>query len=165
MLRIVDNGDVVLAERIKLFDPFQLATTRLWEVRNLLPPERIICTLTREQLEKIDKEKIMAIKLIAETEAPLRVNKKGSVTASTEYSEVMEALRTIKPGQAIVVKLESKELQSAKKPEIAFSYALRRFFEARSVNYTAYQSGKMEVTIKKHIKPPTNPNKKKDGNK
>src|ERR1700722_10593851 len=105
----------------------------------------------------------MAIKLIAETEAPLRVNKKGSVTASTEYSEVMEALRSIKPGQAIIVKLESKELQAAKKPEIAFSYALRRYFEAQSANYTAYQSGKMEVTVKKHIKPPTNPNKKKNG--
>ncbi len=140
-----------MAENISLQDPFQLATTPLREVAPLLPPQTIN-TLTEEY-------KHMPVKIVAENVAPSRMFKKGTVSTKQDYSDVMIALRDLKAGQALVVTMDPKAWEGVKKPETTFAATLRRGFEIKNLQITAYQSAKMEITIRKAS--PLDPKKKK----
>lgn len=97
----------------------------------------------------------MPIKVVPVQEAPNRMH--GKVSHNQDYMDVMTALKTAKTGEAIVVSMadpswftkNEKQERKYPKPEVAFAYMLRRHFATSSLPLTAYQSGKMEVTIRR----------------
>jgi len=91
----------------------------------------------------------MPIKTVAIAEAPLRMFKRGVISSKQDYLDVMNALQKANAGQAIIVTMESDAWKGVEKPETAFANSLRRSFEAKGLQLTAYQSGKMEVTVRK----------------
>jgi hypothetical protein len=132
-----------LIERWDEIDPFQHATP-CWMVNvySMLPPETIT-TIDKEELNR------MAIKIVQETQAPDRMYKKGVVSTKKDYAEVLSALREMKTGQALVVTMDAKEWEGVKKPETTFAANLRRYFENKGLQITAYQSNALEITIRK----------------
>lgn len=153
---IHDDRDVRMAWFIAHTDPFQLAPP-FWLRSPLasLPPETIN-TLSKEFNH-------MAIRLIKEQEVPARLNNRGTLNQTNEYREVMEAFRTLPAGQAIVVSLDDPAFKTMTKTiegkvknnaANAFASAMRRYFAAKQVNATAYQSGAMEVTIRRQAPAP-----------
>lgn len=90
----------------------------------------------------------MTIRTVEVKDAPVRL--KGSkMNSNADYNAVVEALRNpANKDKAIVVSLEDPSWASKPKPEIAFAYTLRRFFAVQKINYTAYQSGPKEVTVR-----------------
>jgi hypothetical protein len=108
-------------------------------------------TVSREEIERKDKDRIMAIKLVKEQEAPKRLHVRSGVAMSQEYYDVVAAIRTLPLGQAVVVTLESEQFTKAdaKKPEVGFAYTLRRYFHNENMAAVAYQTGKLEVTVRR----------------
>jgi hypothetical protein len=115
----------------------------------------------------------MAIRVVPVTEAPTRL--RGSkMAANQDYNDVLTAIRDpkLKQDSAIVVDMTDKawtEIKDNKpvyeKPEVSFAYSLRRFFEDNFPALTAFQSGKMQVTIRrKTAADPTGKRKNKHGN-
>jgi hypothetical protein len=49
----------------------------------------------------------------------------------------------------MVVGMTEADWKDIEKPETKFGYTLRRYFEQKGLDITAYQSGKLEVTIRK----------------
>jgi hypothetical protein len=124
-------------------DPF-INATPCWQLHiySMLPPETIKTT-DREDYNK------MAIKVLPEAQAPDRMYKKGIISSKKDYNEVQLALRDMKVGQALIVSMDQNDWQGVKKPETTFSASLRRYFESKGLQCTAYQSAKWEVTIRK----------------
>lgn len=91
----------------------------------------------------------MAVKFVQENEAPQPLHGRGTISSSQEYRDAMNAIRAIKPGQAIVITIESPELLKKDKAEISFANALRRYLATNGLAATAYQSGKSEVVVRK----------------
>jgi hypothetical protein len=163
MLTVLDNGDCIIRERIAVLDPFQLATLPLREVWNKLPCETV-STVTAAEIKKRDEDKLMAIRQVLETEAPIRLHRRSGISSSKEFDEVLTALRSTPKDKALVVTLESKELLSGevKKPEVTLANTLRRYFMKNGIMATAYQSAKNEVTIRHaSAAPKTRPRGKK----
>lgn len=144
MLTVADEHDLQMAKLVKLHDPFQLATP-CWLVRSWYQLPNEVVKITIE-----DKNR-MPIKVVAENEAPVQSVRRGILTNTNEYSEVLTALRTLQPGKALVVTLESPVFKEGaiKKGEMAFAQAFRRYFATEKLPMTAYASGKLEVTIKR----------------
>jgi hypothetical protein len=141
MLTVLHDRDRLERERLLSSDPFQLAAP-CWQVRVIpsLPPE-----YRRISIEELNT---MPIKTVEFAEAPRRLKGGSGPSSTTEYTEIMQALRDPKnKGKAFIVTL-GDEWKDKPKPEIAFAYALRRYFTLESVNWTAYQSGKNEVTVR-----------------
>ncbi len=98
----------------------------------------------------------MPIRVVPAAEAPSRL--RGSkMSTNSDYNEVLTALKdpNLKKGMAIVVNMAAPQWTERKdnkpvyeKPEVSFAYTLRRFFEGQKLPLIAYQSGKMEVTIR-----------------
>ena len=152
-IAVLKDEDARLSHGVRDFDPFQQPTQPCWQRRvwPQLPPETINTIVTISTKEVLHR---MALRIIKESEAPAQASKRGTIGRTQEYSDVMKALRSIKPGEALIVTLESKEFTDGtiKKPELTFAYAFRRYFADEKVPYTAYQSGKMEVTVRKERK-------------
>jgi hypothetical protein len=104
----------------------------------------------------------MAIKTVTLEQAPARMH--GRVSSNVDYQAVMGALSNaatnpVKMKCAIVVDMEDlvwgKRNEKGEalypKPEVTFAYTLRRYFEANALPLTAYQSGKMQVTIRQKL--------------
>lgn len=102
----------------------------------------------------------MPIRLILENQAPVRLHKRGAVSGTQEWTDIINAMKTVKKDQAIIVDLPPADFKDTKKPEVAFAYALRRYFTVNGIMATAYQSGNMQVTVKHASAPPTT-NKRK----
>jgi hypothetical protein len=146
-------ADVNEVEHLKTFDPFQLAPpVWLGYTAALLPPVVVVNYAEQRRIQTLlDKEKIqaMAIRIIKETEAPIQMFKRGIVSSKQDYLDVMNALPKMAQGQALVVDMTPKDWEGVKKPETTFGSSLRRSFEAKGLSVTAYQSGPMQVTVKK----------------
>jgi hypothetical protein len=141
MLTVIDDRDRGERERLSVADPFQLAAP-CWRNRVFyqLPPETVEIT--------IEERTRMALKIVDFQEAPRRLKGGSGPASKTEYTEVMQAIRDPKnKGKAFIVTL-GDEWKDVKKPEVAMGYALRRYFSDQKVHWTAYQSGKMEVTVR-----------------
>lgn len=91
----------------------------------------------------------MPIKVVTEALAPSRLSKGGVVTTSSDFNDVIVAMRDAKAGQAIIVTLADPQLLKEEKPEHKFAFALRRYFVIKGLPHIAYQSAKGEVTIRK----------------
>lgn len=91
----------------------------------------------------------MAIKTVAVAQAPDRFFKRGIITVKQDYVDVMRALTQMKQGEALIVTMTQADWVGVEKPETKFGYTLRRYFESKAVDITAYQSGPFEVTIRK----------------
>jgi hypothetical protein len=89
----------------------------------------------------------MPIKIVAESAAPQRMFKLGTYSSKQDYVDVMNALRTMKVGDAIVVDLNPKEWEGVDKYAMKFAATMRRHFEAKGLSITAYQSGPSQVTV------------------
>jgi len=91
----------------------------------------------------------MPVKVVEFAEAPRRLKTRGTVGSSQDYTDVMREIRNpANKGKAFIVTLDAKQFESVKKPEISFAYTLRRYFEKEGTAWTAYQSGKLEVTVR-----------------
>lgn len=150
MIKTVPADEYKFLQGYAQYDPFQLATTRLRDVFNMLPPITIN-TQTEEY-------KNMAVKVIAESQAPLRLFKRGTVSSKQDYNDVIQALPKMTAGQALVVTMDAKAWEGVKKPETTFASNLRRLFESKNQPITAYQSATLEITIRKAS--PLDPKKK-----
>jgi hypothetical protein len=147
-LVIRDSCDVLLSGMVLAYDPFQLAAP-CWKVRVLpsLPPE-----YRRISIEELTN---MSLRPVPVAEAPARL--KGNLMSSNvDFNIVLGAIRNPEnKGKALIVTLEDVMWTSQKngtpaypKPEVAFANLLRRYFEREKLAITAYQSGKMEVTVR-----------------
>jgi hypothetical protein len=156
MIQLTSDDDVIMAQRFGALDPFQAALP-CWKssVLPLLPYEPINMRPTKEQTFRKDIETIMAIKFVQESEAPQRLHGRGTISTSQEYADALNAVRAIKPGQAIIVTIESQEiLKLGKKGDVAFTYAVRRYLAKNGVMATAYVSNPKEIVIRRAIAPP-----------
>jgi hypothetical protein len=94
----------------------------------------------------------MALKVVDYQEAPRRLKGGSGPSSKTEYTEVMQAIRDPKnKGKAFVVTL-GNEWEKVTKPEVVLAMSLRRYFTVEKVAWTAYQSGKNEVTVRQMSK-------------
>lgn len=91
----------------------------------------------------------MAIRTVAVAEAPQRMFKRGTVSNKQDYSDVLAALPKVGKDQAMIIDMDAKAWEGVKKAETTFASNLRRLFEARTLPLTAYQSGTMQITIRK----------------
>jgi len=154
-LRTLDERDVKTVEFIKRNDPFQHACLSLRQVWFMLPPELTKIVITDDLQRRIEENKLMALKVVDVAAAPDKMFKRGQISQTSDYIEVMAALKTTTKSQAIVVQLSDPKFTEVKdgkpvipKPETAFGYSLRRHFEDKGLPLVAYQSGKMQVTIR-----------------
>lgn len=147
MLTTVHHADVLERDRLSLSDPFQAAAP-CWRnrVSPFLPPETQTTVVRLTPAQEIYR---MAIRTVIEAQAPARMFHRGVVSNKQDYMDVLNALPAVKVGQAIVVDMDAKAWEGVKKPETTFGYALRRLFESKGLSLTAYQSGPMQVTIRK----------------
>lgn len=157
MLTVINNGDLRMVEQIQQFDPFQLAPPFY-----ILSPLRLLPPIAFSQGE-LDT---MPIKLVPATAAPIRLNARGTVSRSQDWQDIINAMKTVRQDQAVVVDLNPADFvnQDAKKKgkeANGFAYALRRYFTANGLMATAYQSGAMQVTVKHATAPPPAPKKRK----
>jgi hypothetical protein len=143
-IRHASESDVTMSERIWDNDPFQHGEP-CWRRRifHLLPPVFI-------DTKNVPKERInMGIKIIPETQAPVRIFKGGVVSSKQDYVDAQNAIRDAKAGQAIIVDMDAKAWEGVDKAETAFANSLRRQFESKGIGMTAYKSGNMQITIRK----------------
>jgi hypothetical protein len=146
-VKVTSYGDSQLRDKLDYIDEFRFAEpcwrTRVW---NQLPPETITTVVKITPSEEVRR---MAIKVIQEAQAPARLFHRGAVSSKQEYADVQNALRDMKPGQALIVDMDAKAWEGVKKAETTFSANLRRGFEVKGLLITAYQSGPMQITIRK----------------
>lgn len=167
MLQAVNSDDVRLRDAITQYgDPFTYAPP-CWTVRILyqLPDEFVSISIT-------ERKQHMALRTVKIEEAPQRL-KSSFATTNTDMADVMAALGNpntdpMKMKVALVVDMSDAGWTAQKdgkprfpKPEVALAYALRRRFEALGVALTAYQSGKMQVTVRRKTAVEMQPKKKK----
>lgn len=97
----------------------------------------------------------MAIRTVAVSEAPQR--QRGSrLTINQDVNDVLDAIKNpANKGKAIIVTMSDPSWTAVKdgkpiyvKPETAFAYYLRRRFAADKLGIVAYQSARMEVTVR-----------------
>lgn len=148
MLTVRTVADQRVCEWLLRYDPFQLAPP-CFVYRPVLPPE-----YRRISIEEVNS---MPIRVVPVTEAPSRL--KGSkMLSNADYNDVLTALKDpqLKKDSAIVVNMVAPQWTERRdnkpvyeKPEVAFAYTLRRYFESQSLPLIAYQSGKMEVTVRR----------------
>lgn len=144
-IRLLDDGDVALRDKVELYDPF-IHSEPCWRTRifHLLPPVFIDTSYIKERINR------MPIRVVAESEAPVRVIKMGTISSKQDYIDVQNALRTPgATGKAIIVDMDAKAWEGVKKPETAFANNLRRLFDSKGVPLTAYRSGPMQITVRK----------------
>lgn len=151
MITVLHETDAKERDRLRASDPFQLAAP-CWSVRVLpsLPPEHRHISI--EELNTY-----MPIRVVPAAEAPSRL--RGSkMSTNSDYNDVLTALKdpSLKKDTALVVNMASPSWTERKdgkpvyeKPEVSFAYTLRRYFEGQKLPLIAYQSGKMEVTIRR----------------
>ena len=145
---------VAISERnltATMTDPF-IHAIPCWRVRvwHLLPPVTF-------NTNDVSKEKItrMPIRTIAEAQAPARMFVRGGKVASKQdYLDVIAALNKNEKGVALIVDMDPKAWVEAdgtpiKKPETVLAVALRRRFEDNGLMVTAYQSGPMQLTVRR----------------
>jgi hypothetical protein len=100
----------------------------------------------------------MSVRVVEFSEAPRPMRGLSGPRIMPEYAEVMAAIRDPKNAtKAIVVTIDTASLENVgdtikKRPEVGFAYALRRYFTETKSNWTAYQSGKMEITVRRMTK-------------
>jgi hypothetical protein len=159
-MRVVENAGYWHG----MVDPFVMSEP-CWLLRVLPKLDTFLAhrdplpTVSHEELRRKD---IMAIKMITEQEAPRRLHIRAGASLSQEYFDVVNAIKTLPQGKALVVTLESepftkpvgKNDKGKDKPghEIVFSYSLRRHFKQLGLAAVAYQSGKLEVTVRRMSK-------------
>jgi hypothetical protein len=135
-------------------DPFILAAP-CWRRRVILelppePPPRP----TREQLEKAERERIMAIRTVEASAAPQRLFIRGGISSKQDYVDLLQALNSADKSKAFVVDMDPKawvkqDGSAMDKPEVTFANSLRRRFDASGLPVTAYMSGTMQVTVRR----------------
>lgn len=96
----------------------------------------------------------MAIRTVVATAAPPRLYVRGGISSKNDYVELLTALGTAKPDQALIVDMELKDWVNSEgtpldKPEVLFANSLRRRFEMSGLAVTAYMSGKAQVTVRR----------------
>lgn len=96
----------------------------------------------------------MAIRTIEEAKAPARLHVRGGISSKSDYVELLQALNNAQKGQAFVVDMDPKGWVNAQgqpmaKAEVVFANSLRRRFEASALPITAYQSGNMQITVRR----------------
>lgn len=124
MLTVIEDRDRTERDHLAVTDPFQTVVITV-EERNRMP-----------------------LKVVEYQDAPRRLKGGSGPSSKTEYTEVMQAIRDPKnKGKAFVVTM-GDEWKDIKKAEIVFAMSLRRYFTVEKVNWTAYQSGKNEVTVR-----------------
>ena len=153
MITVRHAVDVAEVKRLQLTDPFQLAPPA-WQhcTTFLLPPETVKINVGEIQR--------MAIKAVPVDQAPSRLH--GKVSHNQDFADVMAAIKNdatnpVKKATALVVSMSDPSWMAKnekgepkyEKPEVTFAGVLRRHFTAAKLSLTAYQSGKMEVTVKK----------------
>ena len=147
MLRLIDDAPALDAN-----DPFVHAAP-CWQVRVYwtLPPEVMKLTVT-----ELEEHTTMPLRIVTETDAPVRLKGGNGPASSSDYHEVLTAMKTLPPGKALVVTLGDQRFtkNDAKQPEVKFASALRRYFQDNGLSATAYQSGKLEVTVRRAAEPP-----------
>jgi hypothetical protein len=148
VLSVHSNADMLVRDFILSYDQFQLALP-CWNrrVTQLLPPEH-----RRISIQELNN---MALRIIPVEHAPIRTNS-SRMNSNADFNAVLDAVKnTANRGKAFVVSMEDPAWTTVKngkpvypKPEIAFAYTLRRWFEKHQLAIVAYQSGKMEVTVR-----------------
>lgn len=152
MIRVISENDRREIELIRSRDPFQLAVPcYMRRVYHQLPPETQT-TVVRLTSQKEIKQ--MAIRTVVATAAPSRLFVRGGISSKNDYIELLTALGTAKPDQALIVDMELKEWvkpdgSPLDKPEVLFANSLRRRFELSGLAVTAYMSGKGQVTVRR----------------
>lgn len=152
MITVLHAADAAERERLQVADPFQLAAP-YWKTRvyHLLPPETQTTVVRLSPAEELHH---MAIRTVAATAAPPRVFVRGGISSKQDYIDLLTALNTVKPDQALIVDMDAKAWvdasgQPIKKPEVVFANSLRRRFEASALPITAYMSGALQVTVRR----------------
>lgn len=148
MITILHDADATERDRILSSDPFQHAEPS-WRTRisHLLPPETQTTVVRLSPTEEI--KKLMAIKIVQESQAPARLFKIGTISSKQDYADVINAMRTMKAGEAVIVDMDAKAWEGVKKPETAFANNLRRMFDIKGLPLTAYRSGAYQITVRK----------------
>lgn len=87
----------------------------------------------------------MPIKLIADTEAPVRRVVEGKTATIKEFGEALEAIKNLPAGKAISLELSNETYAAIKRdkkdnPAEWLAAVLRRKFNAIAVPFTAYSS-------------------------
>lgn len=152
MISITENGPVKQERLIAYNDPFQLSTP-CWRKStwSQLPPETINTTKGTTP---------MPITKVALSSVPARKSTGAVGSPITEITEVMDALKTLKPTEAIRLTLSTettKRLSEKKngKPKIparALIATLRRKFATQGLDFTAYTIDDKEVIVTKKAK-------------
>lgn len=145
MITVRHADDVLMSGLIASSDPFQLAPP-FYVVRPILPLP-VVGTLVSHQSK--EDYRIMPVKAVAFTEAPQRLYARGTINQTQDYSDVQAAIRDPQnKGKAFIVTMTPGDWKDVEKPETVFSQKLRRGFDVAGTNWTAYQSAKMEITVR-----------------
>ena len=154
-VRLISDGDMQLATMIAAADPHANGVP-CWSSLFRLPAEAYDYTALRAYHTRRDKEIItnMAIRVVEEKAAPARMFARGTVSTKADYADAMTAINSAAKGQAIIVDMDVKAWVDDKgapieRAETLFASNLRRYFEGKGLPLTAYQSGKMQITIRR----------------
>ena len=109
---------------------------------------------TREQLEKRDRERIMAIRTVEAAAAPQRLFVRGGISSKQDYIDLLGALNNADKTKAFIVDMDPKAWVKSDgspidKPEVVFANSLRRRFDMSGLPVTAYMSGTMQITVRR----------------
>jgi len=119
-----------------------------------------------------ESKRYMALRAVDLKDAPQKL-KSSFATTNQDVADVMNALSNpntdpTKKTVAFIVDMADPGWTATKdgaakypKPENAFTYSLRRRFEALGLPLTAYQSGKMQITVRRKTTIELAPKKKK----
>lgn len=152
MITVRHDADRRLSEWLALHDPFQRAAPcHTVRVYHQLPPETQTTVIRLTPQEEI---KLMAIRTVEATKAPARLFVRGGISSKSDYLDVLNALNTLKPTDAIIVDMDAKAWVKADgsaiaKPEVVFANSLRRRFDASAIPITAYISGNLQITVRR----------------
>jgi hypothetical protein len=144
------------APKLSENDPFVLSEP-CWQVPVLtkLPSERNPINDVRLEAirrDKLEMERIMAIRQVAITDTPLRLHRRTGLSSAPEFSEVLNAMSGLPKDKNMVVDLnpdnfKDEKGQVRKDYEVAFSGTLRRHFVNNNILATAYHSGKNQIVV------------------
>lgn len=150
------------AEKLNRMDPFVLGPP-CWMVRvypqlPAEPPTRIpaseITRRDQERVRELERTR-MAIRTVTIDQAPARLHVRGGISSKQDYIEILQAINNAKdPKQAFIVDMDpaiwvDEHGKPMEKPEVVFANSLRRRFEASALPITAYQSGKLQITVRR----------------
>lgn len=147
-IRVLDVRDNRTASYLKGRDPFLLADPS-WKVRvwSQLPPE----VVNTSDVKRINN---MPIRTVAENAAPSRIHVRGGISSKQDYMDVLAELNKNQKGVAIIVDMDkaawvNENGEPMKNPEVVFAGSLRRRFELGGLSLTAYQSGSLQITVRR----------------